>query len=89
MQQTARQQLTPPGRPRGSIPEERWYLRALRQYSVPMLRVALGIVLVWFGALRAAGCSPVGDLVADIVPWLDRGLVVPLLGAFVVASGRY
>jgi putative oxidoreductase len=87
MQQTARQQLTPLGRSRGSIPEERWYLRALRQYSVPMLRVALGIVFVWFGALKAAGVSPVGDLVADTVPWLDRGLVVPLLGAFEVALG--
>ncbi|HEU4422822.1 MAG TPA: hypothetical protein VFR67_09855, partial [Pilimelia sp.] len=71
--------------PRSTRAEEAWYERALRRYSVAALRVALGVVFVWFGALKVADVSPVGDLVASTLPFLDADLVVPGLGAFEVA----
>jgi putative oxidoreductase len=82
-------------RPRSTRPEEAWYERALHGYSVAALRVALGVVFIWFGALKVADVSPVGDLVASTLPFLDADLVVPGLGAFEVAlvlvliSGRF
>jgi uncharacterized membrane protein YkgB len=52
----------------------------LRRWSLPALRVSLGIVFVWFGALKIAGATPVTDLVADTVYWFDPDWVVPVLG---------
>jgi putative oxidoreductase len=46
----------------------------LRRYSLRALRWALGVVFVWFGALKLIGRSPVAELVADTLPWLpSRG----------------
>lgn len=74
-------------RSRTDAAAESRYRAALTRYSVPLLRVALGGVFVWFGALKVAGVSPVGDLVAGTVPFLDAGVVVPVLGAFEVVLG--
>lgn len=63
------------------------YLRMLRRYSIPMLRIALGIVFVWFGALKVLDLTPVGDLVAGAVPWFDKSWFVPALGGFEVVVG--
>jgi len=60
-----------------------WFQR----HSVPALRVALGIVFVWFGGLKVAGVSPVADLVATTVAWLPAGWFVPFLGVWEVTIG--
>jgi uncharacterized membrane protein YkgB len=52
-----------------------------------LLRVSLGVVFVWFGALKVAGVTPVTELVAATVPWFDPGWVVPALGWFEIALG--
>jgi uncharacterized membrane protein YphA (DoxX/SURF4 family) len=79
--------LTEPTRPGADGAVEPRYRTVLTRYSVPLLRIALGVVFVWFGALKVAGVSPVGDLVAGTVPFLDPGVVVPALGAFEVVLG--
>ena len=61
--------------------------RLLARLGVPLLRLSLGLVFVWFGALKVADRTPVGDLVAGTVPWLDPGWFVPALGAFEVVLG--
>ena len=61
--------------------------RLLARVGVPLLRLSLGLVFVWFGALKVADRTPVGDLVAGTVPWLDRAWFVPALGAFEVVLG--
>lgn len=82
----------------GSIPEvvdvsSRWYAvwtrleRTLRWISLPLLRASLGLVFVWFGGLKVAGVTPVGDLIAGTLPWLDPGWLVPALGWFEVGLG--
>lgn len=63
------------------------HVRALQRFSVPLLRIALGVVFVWFGALKVANVTPVGDLVAGTVPWVDPDLFVPALGGFEVVLG--
>jgi uncharacterized membrane protein YphA (DoxX/SURF4 family) len=56
--------------------------------AIPLLRVALGIVFVWFGALKLVpGLSPAEDLVRATVPFLPGELFVPFLGVWEVAIG--
>lgn len=61
--------------------------RFLRRWSIPLLRVSLGIVFIWFGALKVLDVTPVTDLVADTVYWVDPDWFVPLLGWVEVVVG--
>lgn len=71
-----------------------WFVRlderiiaTLRRLSVPVLRISLGVVFFWFGALKIAGASPVEGLVATTIPWVDPDLLVPGLGVVEAAVG--
>lgn len=55
--------------------------------GVVALRVSIGLVFVWFGALKVLDVSPVADLVARTVYWFKPDVVVPALGAFEIAVG--
>jgi len=59
----------------------------LRTASVPLLRISLAIVFVWFGALKVFDVSPVSALVARTVYWVDPDLFVPALGALEMFVG--
>jgi uncharacterized membrane protein YkgB len=61
----------------------------LRRRSVTLLRVSLGIVFLWFGALKVTGATPVTELVASVVYWVDPDWFVPTLGVgeMVVGAG--
>lgn len=77
-----------PDRPRPT-PAERVtrLVDAVLDRSVPLLRIALGVVFAWFGALKVAGASPVRDLVAATVPFLPGSWFVPAVGVFEVLAG--
>ncbi|GGS47121.1 DoxX family protein [Actinokineospora fastidiosa] len=62
-------------------------LLTLRALSIPLLRVSLGVVFVWFGALKITGTTPVADLVAGTVPWLEPTALVVGLGLTEVVLG--
>jgi putative oxidoreductase len=55
--------------------------------SMAGLRVALGILFIWFGGLKVMGVSPVAALVADTLPFADAHVVVLALGTAEVALG--
>ncbi|MGH8942449.1 MAG: DoxX family membrane protein [Acidimicrobiia bacterium] len=59
----------------------------LQRWSLPALRWSLAIVFIWFGALKLFGVSPVVDLVASTVYWVDPEWFVPVLGAIEVLIG--
>jgi uncharacterized membrane protein YkgB len=59
----------------------------LRRWGTPILRVSLGVVFLWFGLLKVLGVSPVVDLVAATVYWVDPDWFVPLLGYVEIAVG--
>lgn len=59
----------------------------VRPLALPALRVSLGLVFVWFGALKVLNATPVADLVANTMPFLDRAWFVPALGAVEVVFG--
>src|SRR5918998_5487113 len=59
----------------------------LRRVGITLLRISLGVVFVWFGALKVANVTPVGDLVAGTLPFVDPVWFVPVLGGVEVALG--
>ncbi len=59
----------------------------LRPVVIPGLRILLGTVFIWFGALKLADVSPVGGLVAGTLPWAPHQVSVPLLGSVEVVLG--
>lgn len=66
---------------------DRRVIAFLRRWSIPALRVSLGVVFVWFGLLKVLDVTPVTDLVANTVYWVDPDWFVPLLGWVEVAIG--
>ena len=50
---------------------EQRVVAVLRRVAPTLLRVSLGLVFVWFGALKVANLTPVGDLVAGTLPFVD------------------
>ncbi len=61
--------------------------RFLQRWSITLLRLSVGVVFIWFGALKVFDVTPVADLVADTVYWVDPDWFVPLLGAFEIVVG--
>ena len=59
----------------------------MRRVGVPALRISVGVVFIWFGSLKVLDVSPVSDLVANTVYWLDASWVVPALGVTEVLVG--
>jgi putative oxidoreductase len=66
---------------------DRTVRRLLDRASPMLLRTSLGVVFVWFGALKVAGVSAVGGLVAATVPFLDSAWFVPVLGVVEIVIG--
>lgn len=62
-------------------------LAVLGRIALPALRISLGVVFVWFGALKVADVSPVSDLVARTVYWFDPDVIVPALGVLEISVG--
>ena len=59
----------------------------MARWSLPVLRFGLGVVFVWFGALKVLGISPAGELVAATVYFVPAELFVPVLGVWEVLIG--
>ena len=58
-----------------------------RHHGLVLLRVALGVVFLWFGALKVADASPAAQLVAETLPLLPARLAVLLMGLIEMAVG--
>lgn len=52
-----------------------------------LLRSSVGIVFVWFGALKTVGMSPAQELVARTVYWFPPEVFIPILGWWEVLIG--
>ena len=67
---------------------DRYMIRFSSKIGVPFLRYAIGIIFIWFGALKMIGeLSPAYDLVAATIYWLTPEIIVPLLGLWEIAIG--
>jgi uncharacterized membrane protein YkgB len=62
-------------------------VRWMRRYGVIFLRISIGIIFIWFGALKLMGGSPATDLVANTVYWFDPAWFIPVLGIWEMIIG--
>ena|SRR2546422_946916 len=66
---------------------EELVIGVLRHWSIPALRVALGLVFIWFGALKVFGVSPVIPMVRQTYAFLPLPLFGLILGAWEIVVG--
>src|SRR5713226_9570179 len=66
---------------------DRAMIAFMTAYGARLLRIALAVTFIWFGALKVVGRSPVADLVAQTVYWLPPAFFVPFLGWWELAVG--
>jgi uncharacterized membrane protein YphA (DoxX/SURF4 family) len=64
-----------------------WISTRMWRFGVPVLRFGLGVVFVWFGALKLAGASPATDMIARTVYWFDPDVFIPVLGWWEIVIG--
>ncbi|MDQ4137880.1 MAG: DoxX family protein [Actinomycetota bacterium] len=62
-------------------------IAVFKPFAVPLLRIALAVVYVWFGVLKLLGLSPVADLVAGMVPFVPAETAVMGMGIAEVVLG--
>ncbi|MDH6180980.1 putative oxidoreductase [Microbacteriaceae bacterium SG_E_30_P1] len=62
-------------------------IAVIKPTSIPLLRIALGVVYLWFGVLKVIGATPVGDLVAAMMPFLPANVAVTGMGIVEVILG--
>ena len=52
-----------------------------------MLRISLGIVFFWFGALKVFGESPANDVITKTIYWFNPDIFIPILGIWEMTIG--
>jgi putative oxidoreductase len=57
------------------------------KWGITLLRISLGIVYVWFGALKIAGTSPVFTLIETLHPSYPEPMFFMILGVWEVLVG--
>lgn len=62
-------------------------IRVLNELSMPALRISLGIIFFWFGALKIFGDSPANDLITKTIYWFNPDIFIPILGIWEMAIG--
>lgn len=63
-------------------------LRLMSRYGVTLLRITVGIVFFWFGALKLfPGVSPAEHLIRETITFLPMNLFLPFLACWEMAIG--
>lgn len=63
------------------------FISEMHTWSIPVLRVALGIVFLWFGALKIFGVSPVAELIRVSYSFFPAHSFLIFLGVWEMAIG--
>lgn len=59
----------------------------MQRWGHRLLRLALAVIFIWFGALKPLGLSEANDMVARTVYWFPPNVFIPILGVWEVAIG--
>ena len=62
-------------------------IKLMDAVGLPFPRVGIGVIFIWFGALKPMGISPAEDLLAATVYWWTPEIVVPAIGYWEVLIG--
>lgn len=64
-----------------------WITAAMARHGLPLLRISIGIVFLWFGVLKFfPGISPAQDLAIRTIGLLTGGLVPPGVSILLLAA---
>lgn len=63
------------------------FSQQMEKHGVDMMRIALAMVFIWFGALKIIGISPAEELVRKTVYWFRPEIFIPILGLAEVIIG--
>jgi uncharacterized membrane protein YkgB len=67
---------------------DRRVTRLMATYGVTLLRISIGIVFLWFGALKLVpGLSPAEDLIRQSITFLPMNLFLPFLALWEMVIG--
>lgn len=67
---------------------DRFITQWMARYGLIIMRVGLGLVFLWFGALKLVpGLSPAEELVRNTVYWIDPDLFIPILAVWEMLIG--
>jgi putative oxidoreductase len=66
---------------------DEFILNLLRRWSITALRLALGSIFLWFGALKVFGSSPVAALVQETYSFMPVSIFVLVLGVWEMIIG--
>ena len=66
---------------------DEFLITALHRWSIPALRVSLGLVFFWFGMLKIFGVSPVVGIIRQTYTFLPIHLFVLILGGWEMLIG--
>lgn len=66
---------------------DRTIASTMDRLALPIMRVGMGVVFIWFGALKVIGISPAAELVAETVYFVPPAVFVPILGIWEVLIG--
>ncbi|MDX1530813.1 MAG: hypothetical protein R3362_04740 [Rhodothermales bacterium] len=62
----------------------------MQRYGIRLLRYAVAVVFIWFGALKLfPGASPAEGIVRETVYWFDFDAFFPILGVWEVLIGLF
>ena len=64
-----------------------FFIRIMHRWGVFILRSALGIVFLWFGALKVLGVSPVVDLLQQTYSFFPTHALILFLGIAEIVIG--
>jgi uncharacterized membrane protein YkgB len=62
-------------------------IESLNKWSLLALRLSLGVIFIWFGALKPLGDSPANDVIVKTIYWFDPDIFIPILGYWEVLIG--
>jgi uncharacterized membrane protein YkgB len=67
---------------------DRRITRWMARHGMTIMRISLGLVFFWFGALKLVpGLSPAEDLVRNTIYFVDPDLFIPVLALWEMAIG--
>ena len=59
----------------------------LDKYGLMLLRYSIGIVFIWFGALKLFDKSPANELVENTIVFIPPEIFIPILGLWEIMIG--
>jgi uncharacterized membrane protein YkgB len=68
-------------------PWEDSMVAALQRWSIPALRLTLGLIFLWFGALKVLGISPITPLLKQTYSFMANPVFTILLGVWEMLIG--